>query len=175
MILQKIIIKKILYATDLSESALHAFSYAVSLAGLYNAGITILHVLDEEPKLDNKILGYVSLSKWEEIKKRHEEDARTALIGKTSGQAFIGDVLNQFCNDAEKNLEEQKFDIDEIIVTRGHPVEQILTQAKEKAIDLIVMGTHGSGTLTDAMLGSTARRVLRRSTVPVIVIRLPAE
>jgi nucleotide-binding universal stress UspA family protein len=35
------------------------------------------------------------------------------------------------------------------------------------------MGTHGQGTLADAMLGSTAQRVLRRSPVPVLVVRLP--
>jgi nucleotide-binding universal stress UspA family protein len=173
MILQKIKIKKIMYATDLSENALYAFSYAVSLANLYNAGITILHALAEDHKLDDKIVGYVSSSQWEKIKRRHEDDARNALIGKAGGRAFVCDVLDQFCRDAQDNLEEQKFDIDEIMVTRGHPAEQIIAQAKEKDIDLIVMGTHRSGTLTDAMLGSTARRVLRRAKIPVLVIRLP--
>jgi nucleotide-binding universal stress UspA family protein len=37
------------------------------------------------------------------------------------------------------------------------------------------MGTHGHGTLADAMMGSTARRVLRRSKKPVLVVRLPEE
>ena len=49
MNLPTIQIKKILYATDLSESAVHAFAYAVSLANLYGAGISILHVLAEYP------------------------------------------------------------------------------------------------------------------------------
>jgi nucleotide-binding universal stress UspA family protein len=40
-------IKKILYATDLSENARHAFGYAVSLANRYDAGITVLHVVEE--------------------------------------------------------------------------------------------------------------------------------
>lgn len=175
MILQKIKIQKIMYATDLSENALHAFSYAVSLANLYNAGITVLHVLDEAPKMDDRIVGYISASQWGKIKQRHEDDARAALIGKSRGRAFMGDVLDRFCRDAQENMEEQKFDIDEILVTRGHPVDQILTVATEKNIDLIVLGTHGSGSLTDAMLGSTARRVLRRAKIPVLVIRLPEE
>jgi nucleotide-binding universal stress UspA family protein len=42
MILPKVDIKRILYATDLSESARHAFAYAVSLANLYGASITLL-------------------------------------------------------------------------------------------------------------------------------------
>ena len=49
MELPNIQIKKILYATDLSENAVHAFAYAVSLANLYGAGITILHVLAKYP------------------------------------------------------------------------------------------------------------------------------
>ena len=49
MNLPDIQIKKILYATDLSETAVHSFSYAVSLANIYGAGITILHVLAEFP------------------------------------------------------------------------------------------------------------------------------
>ena len=170
MILEKIKIRKILYTTDLSQSALHAFSYAVSLANQYHAGITVLHVLEQEPNMDNFIAGYISTRKWEAIKQRHEDDAKAALIGKAGGAALVGDVLDQFC---KEGLAEMQIDIDEILIKRGKPVEQILAQAVEKEIDLIVMGTHGSGTLADVMLGSTARRVLRRSTVPVFVIRLP--
>ncbi len=40
-------IKKILYATDLSENARHAFGYAVSLANRYGGGIIVLHVVEE--------------------------------------------------------------------------------------------------------------------------------
>ena len=39
-------IKKILYTTDLSKNARHAFSYAASIANRYDAGVTILHVLE---------------------------------------------------------------------------------------------------------------------------------
>jgi len=61
------------------------------------------------------------------------------------------------------------------IVVRGNPVEEILKYSEEKNCDLIVMGIHGHGTLVDAMMGSTARRVLRRSKKPVLVVRLPEE
>jgi nucleotide-binding universal stress UspA family protein len=64
---------------------------------------------------------------------------------------------------------------DDVIVERGNPVEQILKQVEEKNCDLIVMGTHGYGTLEDAMIGSTARRVVRRSEKPVLVVQLPEE
>ena len=39
---------------------------------------------------------------------------------------------------------------------------------------IIVMGTHGNGGITDVLIGSTAKRVVRQSTIPVLVIRLPS-
>ena len=70
MDLSNIRIKKILYATDLSESALHAFSYAVNLADMYGAGITILHVLTEFPG-EEFITNMINTDTWQEIKNRH--------------------------------------------------------------------------------------------------------
>ncbi len=175
MILPKVKIKKILYATDLSENAKPAFSFAADLASRYDAGLIILHVLDEHPSLEEKIIGYVRADQWEEIKKRNEDEARSALISKISHRTLIGEVLDRFAKDAQKDLEEVSFRTDGIMVVRGNPVEQILQQSAENGCDLIVMGTHGEGTLADAMIGSTARRVVRRSRIPVLVVRLPSE
>jgi nucleotide-binding universal stress UspA family protein len=175
MILPQVNIGKILYATDLSENAKPAFSFAASLASRYDAGLVICHVLDEHPSLEEKIVGYVRAEQWEEIKKRNEDEARSALIGKVSDRALVGKALDRFAKDARKNLEELSFRIDGILVVRGNPVEQILQHSVENGCDLIVMGTHGEGTLADAMIGSTARRVVRRSRIPVLVVRLPSE
>jgi nucleotide-binding universal stress UspA family protein len=35
------------------------------------------------------------------------------------------------------------------------------------------MGTHGHGSITDVLIGSTAKRVVRQSTIPVLVVRFP--
>jgi nucleotide-binding universal stress UspA family protein len=162
-------IKKILYATDLSKNARYAFAYAVSLANLYGAKIILLHVLPEVPELvDKHVIGYISSERWEEIKKQHFQEAREALIGKRTDHIAIKKVLDQFSEHAREST-------DDVIVEQGNPVEQILKQAEEKNCDLIVMGTHGYGTLEDAMIGSTARRVVRRSIKPVLVVRLPEE
>jgi nucleotide-binding universal stress UspA family protein len=173
MILPKVSINKILYATDLSEAAKPAFAYAASMAARYDAGLVILHVIDEKPGLDEKIIGYVRAEQWEEIKKRNEDDARAALIGKISTRTLIGEALDRFAKDAQMEMEEVSFRTDGVLVVRGNAVEQILQQSVEHGCDLIVMGTHGEGTLADAMIGSTARRVVRRSRIPVLVVRLP--
>jgi len=176
MELPKVDVKKILYATDLSESARYAFAYAVSLADLYNAAITMIHVLPEVPDiLDKNIIGYISADRWEEIKSQTVDEAREALIGKRRDHLAIRDALHQFSQNVKESHAGSVFVTDDIVVVRGNPVEQILAQAEEKNCDLIVMGTHGHGTLADVMMGSTARRVLRRSTKPVLVVRLPEE
>ncbi|MCP4371063.1 MAG: universal stress protein [Deltaproteobacteria bacterium] len=174
MTLPKVEIKNILYATDLSESARYAFAYAQSLANLYGAQIIFLHVLPEASEfLDSHIIGYISADRWEEIKAKHFSEAKEALIGKKRDSVAAKAVLDQFSEDAKLGQEGAGLITDEVIVERGNPVEQILKQAEEKKCDLIVMGTHGQGTLADVMMGSTARRVLRRSKKPVLVVRLP--
>ena len=176
MILPKVEIKKILYATDLSESARHAFAYAVSLANLYGAGITLLHSLTEIPEMvDIGVGGYISAERWEEIKNQHYQEAKETLTGKVRDYMPIKEALDQFSENAKSSHENVNFIIDEILVTRGHPVEEILKQAEKQNCDLIVMGTHGHGMFEHALLGSTARRVVRRSKKPVLVVRLPEE
>ncbi len=176
MALPKIEVKKILYATDLSENARFAFAYAVSLAKLYGANITLLHILPEGSELMEKhIIGYIDPGKWEEIKTRHFDEARKALIGKRRDHLAVREVLHHFSEKSMKSEDNEGIGSGEIIVERGNPVEEIINQSRKQNCDLIVMGTHGHGTLEDAMIGNTARRVIRRSKIPVLVVRLPEE
>lgn len=176
MILPQVNIRKILYATDLSQSARYAFAWAVNLANQYQAKLVILHVISEDPGLDRHVIGYISEADWEEIKNRHFEDARSTLIGKKREGVAIREVLDQFCEDMRTSLgEDCQFETDESLVKVGHPVEQILHVAEDRKCDLIVMGSHGYGVLKDAMMGGTARRVLRRSKKPVLLVRLPED
>jgi nucleotide-binding universal stress UspA family protein len=176
MDLPKVDVKKILYATDLSANAYYAFAYAVSLADLYNASITFIHVLSEIPDLlDKSIIGYISEERWEEIKSQNVEEAREAIIGKRRDHPAIRDALHHFSENVKDGREGGGVVTDDIIVVRGNPVAEILKYSEEKSCDMIVMGTHGQGTLADAMIGSTARRVVRRSPKPVLVVRLPEE
>ena len=173
MIIPKVDVKKILYATDLSENARYAYAYAASLAELYGAQITLMHVLPELSELmDKHIVGYIDADRWEKIKAQHFDEAREALIGKRKDHLAVQDVLQQF---SENATEGEGSGSDQVIVERGNPVEKIIEHSEKEKFDLIVMGTHGHGTLEDAMIGSTARRVIRRSKIPVLVVRLPKE
>jgi nucleotide-binding universal stress UspA family protein len=169
-------IKRILYATDLSENARYAMAYAVSMANAYCAQIVILHVIDETPDfVDAHVIGYIGANEWEEIKKRNIDEAREVLIGKKRDNTMIHEVLDRFCENLRPGTNDHEAAMDETVVKRGNPVAQILATAEEKHCNLIVIGTHGRGALVDTMMGSTASRVLRRSKIPVLAVRLPEE
>lgn len=172
MLLPKVEIKKIFYATDLSESARHAFAYAVSLANLYRARMVIFHALIETSDLAGT---YIGKDQWAEIKRRHLEGTRAALIGKKRENLAIQEALQKFVEKARQQGEDPAFMTDEIIVRKGSPADNILEVAEAQQCDLIVMGSHGHGGLVGAVMGSTAQRVLRRSKIPVLVVRLPEE
>lgn len=173
MKLSDIQIKKILYATDLSETAVHAFSYAVSLANMYGAGITILHVLAEFPG-EKFILNMIDTDTWKEIKLRHYAEAREELIGKKRDRIAIKEVLQAFSDEVKADAEDQTFVTDEVIIKLGAPAETIVKTAQEQKCDLIVMGTHGHGAIADVLIGSTAKWVVRHSPIPVLVVRSPS-
>jgi nucleotide-binding universal stress UspA family protein len=157
-------IKNILYATDLSENARYAFRYASAIANRFGAAITILHVMEE---LSPSSLGIVSeivgKERWADLKKRNEEKVITSI------RARIEDA----CNETNQSQPECSFIIQKIIVKTGHPVDQIIHYAEKKECDMVIMGSRGHGILSEAMLGNTSRRVLRRCTKPVLVVRLP--
>jgi nucleotide-binding universal stress UspA family protein len=55
----------------------------------------------------------------------------------------------------------------------GNVVAEIVSVAEETNADLIVMGTHGQGRLTQLLLGSTAEGVARWAPCPVLTVRQP--
>ena len=172
MNLTNIRIKKILYATDLSESAVHAFSYAVSLANIYGAGITILHVLAEFPG-EEFVTNMINSDTWQEIKNRHYSEARSQLIGKKRDHVALKEVLEAFSEEARADTQAQAFVTDEVLIKHGTPAEAIVETAQKQNCDLIVVGTHGHGSFADVFVGSTAKWIIKHSPIPVLVIRLP--
>ena len=157
-------IKKILYTTDLSDNARHAFGYAVSLASRYGAGITFLNVLEElSPYRDSMMINVLGQQKWDELLKNN----RGELLEKAKER------IKSFCDEVSAKVPTCPFITDEIVVKTGEPVEEILQLTESSNCDLVVMGAHGHGTLVDKLMGSTSRRVLRRCKKPVLIVRLP--
>jgi nucleotide-binding universal stress UspA family protein len=157
-------IKKILYSTDLSENSKFAFSYAASLANRYDAAITILHVLkDAKPTAESLVTNVLGAERWKELLDR----SKTELMEKLRHR------LESFCEETKSALPACPFMVKEVIVKIGDPVEEIMAEVEKNDYDLVIMGARGHGALSDAVLGSVSRRVLRRCSKPVMVIRLP--
>jgi nucleotide-binding universal stress UspA family protein len=172
MQLTNIQIKKILYATDLSENAVHAFAYAASLASMYTASITTLHVLTEFSG-EEFITNMINTDTLQEIKDRHYAEARTQLIGKKRDKIAIKEILEAFYKQTMAGNEIPHAVADDILIKSGAPAEVIVQTAEEMHCDLIVMGTRGQGIIADFLIGSTAKWVLRHSPIPVLIVRLP--
>jgi len=177
MKLPKVEIKKILYPTDLSENARYAFAYAVALAQLNGAELVILHVLNDHGDLESRVAGYIDFQQWDAIKEQMAADAWTTLSGKrkTVANAAVGEALMQFHKNTVREMDYPENGPVEIVMEPGDAAEVIIEQAGVHGCDLIVMGTYGQRSLIEVMsgVGRTAARVVRRSTVPVMVVRLP--
>ncbi len=159
-------IKTILYATDLSDNARYAYRYAASIAQRYSAQITILHVI-ENLTTDTflQIHGYVGKEKWKELQQEKQADFVSRIRGR----------LSNFCDEISSEIDACTFQVDKILVKDGIAADEIIHQADLNGADMIIMGTRGYGMFKDALMGGTARRVVRRSSIPVMVVRLPED
>jgi len=157
-------IKKILYATDLSPNSAYALDFALDTANLYQAEMVILNVF-EQPTI-----GYAPLLDCYMDEKSHR------LLFNDHKENVTNSIRKRFemisGQQIEKNADDGNM-LDSIEVCEGYPAEEILDMADELSCDMIIMGTHGKGVLGHTFLGSTAKKVLRRTRIPILVIPLP--
>lgn len=157
-------IKKILYATDLSDNAAYVFCYAIDSAIKHDAKIIILHVLEQVlVTTEAMALSYIS---GEQLRKIQEDEEINAIDR-------IRKRLKILCEKEFNDDHECKDRVESIEVCEGFPPDTILRMADERNCDAIIMGTHARGAIANTFLGSTAKRVLRRTRKPVFIIPLP--
>jgi nucleotide-binding universal stress UspA family protein len=161
-------IRRILFASDLSETSKHAFSYALSLARAYKAHVVFLYVMGE---LDPNIQAFVDLDTIAPTRRKMAEEAKATLLGKRLDIASIRSDLKLFYDASLKDMErpDAAAESKDVIVTEGNVVETILRIASEQNCDAIVLGSRRRGVLAEAMFGSVAKGVLRHSDRLVIV------
>jgi nucleotide-binding universal stress UspA family protein len=159
-------IKKILYATDLSENSRHAFSYAAAIADKFNSKITILHVFGDLSTTSAGIIrDYLGEERWVAIRQERAGEFKEIIQRR----------LDDFCKDMTAELAACPLEVEKSLVREGNPAMEIVSEAMEGNYDMVVLGTHGHGILADTLIGGTARRVVRRCKKPVTVVRLPEQ
>ena len=154
-------INTILFATDLSENSNFAYRYAVALANLSGAAITVLHVLSDLPPnaeiLLATILGYESTI---ELKQKSKSQIIQSI------EAYLRDSCSAVINE----IPSCPVIVDRIVVEAGKPTNRILHHIRKSNCDLTVMGSRGHGLIKEALIGSTSRKVLKQSPKPVLIV-----
>jgi len=149
-------VNRVLVPIDFSPSARAALEYATFLAGKFGAELHVLHVW--EPP------GYVGPD-------------TLALLPVAAGQPGWDQTRTEVRREVEHFLTKSATRPPhlDVRVEAGEPSDTILQIAKEGGADLIVMGTHGRTGLSRLLIGSVAEAVLRRSTCPVLTLRVPSK
>jgi nucleotide-binding universal stress UspA family protein len=142
-------IKRILVPTDFSEPADAALTYAIDLAANLGATVSLVHVFDDPFAGGGVYTGeYVPMPA--EMRAEIVADLRRRLADAVSKRGH-----------SELNPE----------LLIGPTARTIVDGARERNVDLIVMGTHGRGGLAHLLLGSVAERVVRSAACPVLIVR----
>ncbi|HXD75498.1 MAG TPA: universal stress protein [Vicinamibacterales bacterium] len=147
-----IAMKNVLVATDFGEAADTALAYGRELARKFNATLHVLHVA---------------------------ENVYITAFGAETYASFAPDLQRDIEESANRRLKELTADNDAerrsvaAVMTSASPAFAIIDYANDHEIDLIVMGTHGRGTLGHFLMGSVAERVVRLASCPVLTVRQP--
>lgn len=158
----------VLVPTDFSEPALRALRYAVDVARLHQAKLTLLHVLPPRSVTD---VYYASASP--EAPHSTGDPRLDALLGSPgpSDPAVVRTDPDQAALTQLRDLMAGTLhSMWEAEVARGHPANAIVRFAQERDVDLIVMATHGRTGLQHMILGSVAEKVVRQAPCPVLTI-----
>lgn len=145
-------LRKILVATDLSELSDYALLRAVALAKANHAELTILHVIEKkqvDELLDDFLAQLLPKTMWIKTEEYYQNllDEKAALHRK------------------------QGFKINKIIIPKGKPAIKILTYAKRKKFDLLVIGSHGNLSIRDLLVGTNAEYIAEKTSCPVLIVK----
>jgi nucleotide-binding universal stress UspA family protein len=137
--------EKILVAVDYSEASTRALIAARELAELSHGEVWVLHLRERE-----------IAAKAGAVPPNESSDEARAAVDESvdllmrAGIKAHGEVRTTFY---------------------GYAGREIVNDAKEHDVDVIVMGTRGCGDLAGLVLGSTAHKVIHLADRPILVVR----
>ncbi len=135
----------VLFPTDFSDNADHAFKTVQELAAHGAKRITLMHVQDK-----TRIGKHLAdrLSEFNEID--------SGRLNRLEAELTRRGVTNVRCS-----------------ITYGSPLTEILKKSQDDGVSLIVMGSQGRGYVSELFLGSVSHNVARHAEVPVLLVPLP--
>jgi len=140
-----------LVATDGSEEADDAVRYASTQANAFDATLEIVHVLTPETKLVDGDIVLAGGNRAIELGERTLQEAK----------GLAGDVPDG---------SDESLDVETQLLT-GPPADAIVDHSREVDADAIYVGHRGLSEEREEVVGSVAKSVVDKATVPVTVIR----
>lgn len=142
-------IKRILAPTDFSPLGNRAVEVAGEFARRYDAELTIMHVM--APFFGGTEADVLAVP--------------AAYYGKD-----ILAMLQERLDDLTDKLRAENTRV-KAVISMGVPFMEIIKNAREQEVDMIVISTHGRTGISHALIGSTAERVVRKAPCPVLSMR----
>lgn len=143
--------KTIVVAVDFSNATSGVLEMAIRLAKSFGAGLQLFHVIEPEPSYT--AYGFTP-------------DEFPAM------NAFQEEAKRRAAHKLEELLTTVRADLPEATacLTEGSPLHALLDHVKDSGADLVVLGSHGHGVIASLLLGSVAEGMVRKATVPTLVI-----
>ncbi|MDX1763881.1 MAG: universal stress protein [bacterium] len=141
-------VRKVLIAIDFSQSSKQALQYASQFFHGCGVEFHVAHIV-ADPFIEGSYIPHLSVDKME---KTTEEYAQEALSKFIPGKFMDTESVTT-------------------VVLRGDPYAEIVNYAAEHKVEMIVIGSHGSSPIENMLIGSVADKVIRMSSVPVLVVK----
>ena len=141
--------QNILVPFDLSTQSTRAFKVALDIAKNYNSKVTLLTCLEGDA--------------WQH--KFYDSRADAELLKKQKK------VTEKYLEKLESLADKNKVAIKSQIIKSKSVVNDIVTYAKSRKYDLIVIGSHGRTGFDKVLLGSVANGVSQKTSCPILIVK----
>ena len=148
--------QKILVPTDFSEQANNAVDLASKLAQKTGAEVILLHVVEDNSVTSVHVTGEIDMPDM--------QDRLFVLKLIEKAKNNLADIITEY---SDINIREEMR-----IGNAYHNIKDIII---DQDVDLVVMGTKGTNTLTEVLMGSNAEKVVRHAACPVLTLRQGAD
>lgn len=143
---------KVMAAVDLSDFSAETIRYSLWLADKLSAELILINVINQRDldMVRRAMIGYEAFS-FPNYLEEQIKDRRTRI----NDMLAVAEKGDQNCR---------------VIIKEGIPYYEILEVIKTEQPNMLVLSTKGRSNLADVVVGSTARKMFRRSPIPLVTI-----
>ena len=143
--------KTIIAAVDFSNATPSVVETATSFAKSFGAELMLFHVIEPEPSFVT--YGFNSVEYPAMVDLREETERRASRL--------MGELLAKVRTELPGATS---------MIAVGHPLQELLAQVKRTGADFVIVGSHGHGVIGVLLLGSVAEGMVRKATVPTLIV-----